>query len=110
MTLNKLRRQIEVHTAQRRDIGAEQAASDSATPEDALSREPSAEDICVAAELLARCLEELSPAKRQALLLRLEDRSTAEIAGEIGRTERTVRRWLHEIGERWLLLARSSDS
>lgn len=98
MALNKLRRQIEQNTAAIRDVRNDRPL---AAAESIAAREATAEEMSVAAELLGACYAALDTDKRQVLQLRLEDHTLTEIAERVGRTERTVRRWLHEIREAW---------
>lgn len=95
ITINKVRRQTAHHQAEKRSIRREEDVIGSAAA--VFARHPSAEHAVAAAEELERIMEALTPAKRRILELRLLDHSHAEIAAELGRSERTVRRMLDEL-------------
>ena len=95
ITINKVRRQAAHHQAEKRSIRREEDLTASAT--EFFANHPSAEHAVAAAEELERIMEALSPAKRRILELRLLDYSHAEIAADLGRSERTVRRMLDEL-------------
>jgi RNA polymerase sigma factor (sigma-70 family) len=101
ITLHKLYHQARRHTAERRTVGGEQpldqtndwmiAASD---------REPAPEEAVALAEELEHLMAGLDEFGRRVLELRLQGETHAEIAGDTQRSERSVRRRLHEIRER----------
>lgn len=101
IALNKLRSQVEWHSAQRRDPRREQVVeSDSPV----LAREePTPAEVLESIETLERLMHDLSAQERVVLERRLQGESNEEIAKAIGRTERTVRRNLEQI------LARIAD-
>ena len=109
ITLHKLGRQAKHHRAAKRSLDYE-AAGDSARSELAeqvAGREPSVADVVAVAEELHWLMRQLEPIQRQAVHLRLQCLTTEEIAATLGRSERTLRRWLVEARE--LLLGRWSD-
>src|SRR5262249_45838835 len=67
-----------------------------------LSREPSPEFACHAAEECRRLLGLLGNADLQQVAVRkMEGYSVAEIAAQLGRVPRTVKRWLRLIRQTW---------
>jgi len=105
MTLNKLRGQVEYHSAQRRSQARE-------TPIDPhsdqlASLEPSSEEIVEVIDLLQMIMHKLTPQQRIALQLRLQGKSTEDIAEELGRSQRTVRRLLKEV--EWMISSEMRD-
>lgn len=94
ITLNKVRHQVARETADKRSIDRE--VSDVFTSEQ-ISRSPRPEEALALADELETVMSALSPVKRRILELRLLDYSLAEIATDIGRSERTVRRMLAEL-------------
>lgn len=95
ITLHKLYRQATRHTAQRRSAQRE-AADEAGAPTQATSREPSPEAAALLANELAAAMAELSPERRATLEQRLQGLELAEIAQSLGKSERTVRRWLDD--------------
>lgn len=98
IALNKLRSQVEWHSAQQRDPRREQAVeSDSPM----LAREePTPAEVLESIETLERLMRGLSAQERVVLERRLQGESNEVIAKAIGRTERTVRRILERIAAR----------
>jgi RNA polymerase sigma-70 factor (ECF subfamily) len=92
ITVKKLLGQVEFHCSDRRDLRRE-CAPDAPLLE-RMTRQPSPEDLAVAAEQLQLLMTRLAPEQREALKLRLQDYTLEEIAERTGRTERTIRRWL----------------
>ena len=103
ITLNKLGRQVEHNTAQKRDMGRDIAFEIVSPP----TEEPSIEDSVATTEILETVMQALEPPQRQVLEMRLQGSTTEEIADAIGRSQRTVRRWLE--GLRGELEARLRD-
>jgi RNA polymerase sigma factor (sigma-70 family) len=95
ITLNKIRRQAAHHQAEKRSIRREEDLNLSAN--DPLASRPPPEHAIAMADELEQVMEAVSPDKRRVLELRLLDRSHSEIAAEVGRSERTIRRMLHEL-------------
>lgn len=98
ITINKLHKQVEFHSAQKRSFDREQSlsAEDSLGnfPADQLAREPSPADAMAAVEELQLVMEKLSPLQRQMLELYLQGNDIAEVAETVQRSERAVRRLL----------------
>jgi len=105
ITLNKLKHQVEHHTAEKRTISAEQpcAGEDSplGLPSQLLVREPTPADAVVLAETLEEVLSRLEPARRRMVELRLQGYSLAEIEAETHRSRATIRRVLQRVQEQF---------
>lgn len=102
ITLNKVRRKAKFHRASRRDMNLEQsvAADAGATFVDrSPDGGPTPHDAAALVEELQQVLAGLKPRDRQIIELRLQGCSTAEIAEQTGRAERSVRRVLQHLGE-----------
>ena len=99
ITVNKVLRQVQKHRRQKRSIDAEQSVMTPGTegfaPE-MLASGPSPSDALTMIEELENVMSEIDPTHRQVLELRLQGRSTEEIAVEINRSERTIRRMLEK--------------
>jgi RNA polymerase sigma factor (sigma-70 family) len=93
VTLHKLYRQAARHRAQRRTIQREEPGRDIAQ---AAAQAPTPDEAAAAADELEAVLEQLPERGRQALALRLQGYEMEEIAGQLGASERTVRRALAE--------------
>jgi RNA polymerase sigma factor (sigma-70 family) len=94
ITLNKLRHQVARHEAEKRSFRREENAG---RIDLEFARSPSPEEAVTAADELEQIMTGLTPAKRRILELRLLDHNLSEIAADIGRSERTVRRMLDEL-------------
>ena len=92
ITLHKVRRQVEVHTADKRSINREQRLEDGllGIPASLLAREPSAAEAVTLAETLENVLGRLTPTERCVIELRLQGYSLAEIVAETQRSRATV--------------------
>jgi RNA polymerase sigma-70 factor (ECF subfamily) len=101
MTVRKCGHKVELLQAARRDVRREAGAGDSIWSSEVAGREPTPVEAAALAEQLAELMAELTEREREMLALRLEGYTTAEIAEQVGRTERTVQRLLRGIGERW---------
>lgn len=95
ITLHKLYRQVGRHSAQRRNVRRESAA-EAGAPVFAAAHEPSPEAAVILADELAAIMQELSDDVGGALELRLQGHELEEIAQSLGKSERTIRRWLDE--------------
>jgi DNA-directed RNA polymerase specialized sigma24 family protein len=91
ITLHKLYRQARKQRAERRALAAREFESSWAKRLQ-LSRDPSPAEAVALADELQAIFRQLDPFARRVLELRLQDRSPAEIAVEVGRSERTIRR------------------
>ena len=112
ITLNKLRRQVERNTAGKRAMNNEQSsrADTSATslrPE-AVAAEPSPDEALAVVEEVQELMKGLTPSQCQMLQLRLQGHTVDEIAAQVNRSERGVRRLLDKIKDR--LQERLADS
>ena len=102
MTLNKVRRKAKYHGTQRRDVNLDQSVAndDNGSYVDrSPSGGPTPADAAALVDELQSVLAELKPRDRQVIELRLQGCSTAEIAAETGRSERSIRRVLQHQGE-----------
>jgi RNA polymerase sigma factor (sigma-70 family) len=93
ITLHKLYRQSAHHAAQRRSVQRETSDATGAPPQ-AISHEPPPEGAALLADELSAVMAELSADERAALELRLQGMELEAIAKSLGKSERTVRRWL----------------
>jgi RNA polymerase sigma factor (sigma-70 family) len=104
ITINKLHKQVEFHSAQKRSFDREQSlsAEDSLGnfPAEQLAREPSPADAMAAVEELQLVMEKLSPLQRQMLELYLQGNDIADVAAAVERSERAVRRLLALVKQR----------
>jgi RNA polymerase sigma-70 factor (ECF subfamily) len=105
MTLNKLRGQVEHHQAGKRAMNAEQsiAAGDTSAVNvhaEALASDPSPEEALAVVEEVAELMRDLTPVHCRMLELRLQGYRIEEIAEQVNRSERGVRRLLDKIKER----------
>lgn len=98
ITLRKLYRQAEHHTAARRSIAREQISTGESEVGIA-AREPTPAEAAALADELAHAMQSMSPLERRVLELRLQDHTIDEIASQLGRSERTIRRTLAAIRE-----------
>ncbi len=98
ITLHKLYRQTTRHQAQRRSVGREEPGGNDRLGQ--VSGNCAPPDVAVAlSEELAAAMAGLPAQQARVLELRLEGRGPTEIAQLLGRSERTIRRWLEEIKE-----------
>jgi RNA polymerase sigma factor (sigma-70 family) len=116
MTLNKLRTQVEHHTAGKRAMQAEQSVaggdgSRMLPPPEAMAQEPSPEEALAVVEEVAELMRDMTPPQCRMLEMRLQGYHLEEIAAEVQRSERGVRRLLDKVKERLnQRLAEQSDS
>jgi RNA polymerase sigma factor (sigma-70 family) len=99
ITLNKLGENVRFHSRWKRSEAREVETDDGlreGRDGPALSREPSPADIVAAAEELAWLLEKFSVEERRAIELRLRRHTIEEISRLIGRSGRTIRRWIEQ--------------
>ena len=102
IALRKCGHRVEHFRAACRDVRREQvkAASnsdDTASSFEAVAREPSPSEAALLTETLERIMEQLDEREQHILSLRLQGYSTAEIAPQVQRTDRTVRLVLERI-------------
>jgi RNA polymerase sigma-70 factor (ECF subfamily) len=97
ITIHKLQKRVEHHTAAKRGIRAEaaQAADGADDPlAAAMSKEPTPEAAVAIADELQAVMAGLSPQFRQVLEARLQGAAVEEIAATLGLSERSIRRKL----------------
>lgn len=98
ITLHKVQRQVEHHTAGKRALAQEAApASSECLGVQALAREPSPLEAAVLADECELLMRSLPPDKRPILELRLQGHGIDEIGEQLGCSERTVRRTLDQV-------------
>ena len=104
ITVNKVRRQVRRHTAQRRAISAEEAPAGSdgphGVPWEAFAREPSPAEAAALMEETTQMMSGLSTLYRQIFQLRLQGHSTDETARQAKCSERTVHRAMESAKKR----------
>jgi RNA polymerase sigma factor (sigma-70 family) len=100
ITVNKLHGQIERHFAQRRAVSREEdighPAHGTAT-DDPADVEPTADEAVAIAEQLELFMETLGHVERRVLELRLQGNTIEQIADDVDRSQRTVRRLLQRV-------------
>lgn len=111
ITINKVRAKARFHAADKRNVDAEASINSSVScfgmqPTE-LARDPSAEEATMLAEQYELVSSKLNEKQRQVFQLYLENHSVDEIANEIRRSARTVRRELEQV--RRLLVDTLSD-
>ena len=104
ITVHKLQRQIERRTAHKRAAGRErpfgrESSLDNLQPRHTAG-EPSPSEAAAFADLLEQAVRGLDPLQRRMVELRLEGYRLEEIAAEVRRSERTVRRVLEQVKAR----------
>lgn len=101
--MNKLHGQVEYHTAKKRAIGKEESmlvggdGTSSVINPGAFVKQPSTTEMLGVTEELERTMADLPETQRRILELRLQGHSVTEIAEDVKRSERTVRRALENI-------------
>jgi RNA polymerase sigma factor (sigma-70 family) len=101
ITINKVRGQVEFHTALKRGINAEESllADESmlrVSPE-AVAEEPNPDDAAAMIEELTDVLSRLDHLPRTIIELSMQNQSVEQIAEAVKRSERTVRRALAQV-------------
>jgi RNA polymerase sigma-70 factor (ECF subfamily) len=103
ITLHKLQHQVERHTAGKRAADREcHFGTEAGVPGlqgQLLAREPTPAEAAALADTLERLLRGLEPPQRRMVELRLQGCGLEEIAAEVRRSERTVRRLLERVKE-----------
>lgn len=102
ITLNKLAKQRERHGAAQRDVSTELSVHNimgslSGVCPDALATDPTPEQAAAIIDEVEFVMRGLDPTQRQILMMRLDGHQLTEIAAEVSRSERTVRRTLDRI-------------
>ncbi len=105
ITLNKLRMQARRHNADKRSMKSEESIAMSPgsfgiAPE-RIAENPQPEEVAAVSELLKHVMEGMTIQQREMLELRLQNYKIEEIAAEVGCSERTVRRLLDQVKQRF---------
>ena len=103
ITTNKLNRKMEHHTAAKRQVDKERAENKDhlgGVAYEAISREPSPEDVLILEEEIDGLTGDMNAQQRQIVGLRLQGYLVDEIAEEVRRSERTVQRILARVKSR----------
>jgi eukaryotic-like serine/threonine-protein kinase len=97
ITIHKLYRQVEQHTADRRDMTREVGQSNSVAHVEAAAPDPTPDEAAAINEQLQLFIEQLPPLSRLILTARLQGKTIDEIGGEVHKSQRTVRRLLEQV-------------
>jgi len=103
ITLNKLRQKVEYHTAGKRRVDQEQSDRNSdhrGAAREAVTREPSPVEALAVIEEIEQLTRGLDSVQRQIVQMRLQGHLIEEIAVEVSRSERTVRRVMDKVKAR----------
>jgi RNA polymerase sigma factor (sigma-70 family) len=101
--MNKLHGQVEFHSAKKRAIGKEESMlvgkeeSSTFINPGVFAKQPSTAEMLGVTEELERTMAELPEIQRRILELRLQGHTVPEIAEDVDRSERTIRRALEHI-------------
>ena len=103
ITINKVRGQVEFHNAKKRGVYLEASiATDQSmicvSPE-VISEDPNPDDAAVMVEELSDVLGNLDETQRTIVELSMQNHSFEQIADQIQRSERTVRRTIQQVRE-----------
>ncbi len=100
ITLHKLQHQVERRSARKRaaarEVPLDEERDATGLKAETLAREPTPAEAAALADTLENLLAPLEPLQRRMVALRLEGYSLEEIAKEVARSERTVRRVLEQ--------------
>lgn len=91
ITMHKLHHQVAAFHAQKRHVSKEDSNQD---PTFVPSRDPTPDEVVAATDELEAILSALPPLTQRIVELRMQGETLQEIATDVGRTERTVRRLL----------------
>ncbi len=98
ITMHKLYRQVTFHKAERRTIEREVSFDAQFQSErEAFARDPTADEACALADEIEFVMSSLGALERRVFELRLQGWRLDEIATEVNRSERTVRRTLEKL-------------
>jgi RNA polymerase sigma-70 factor (ECF subfamily) len=103
LTVRKCGRRVETFHAAKRDARREvplPGGGESSWGQDPAGHEPTPEEVAMLTETLENLMRDLDEHARQILTLRLQGYQLAEIAGEVGLTERTVQRVMRKVRDR----------
>lgn len=103
ITINKVRGQVEFHTAKKRGIQLEESMMANQSmirvPPQVISDDPKPEDAAVMVEELADLISKLDETQRAIIELSMQNQTVEQIAEAIQRSERTVRRTIQQVRE-----------
>lgn len=102
MTLRKLARQADRHTAAKRSLDAEIVGFEGMSWPDLVARDPSPEEAVMVTDEIESLMSVLSAIDREILTRRLQGEEQASIAAAVGCSERTVRRSLQRVRDEYL--------
>ncbi|HWL10530.1 MAG TPA: sigma-70 family RNA polymerase sigma factor [Planctomicrobium sp.] len=102
LTMRKLSRQAARHVAQRRNMGKDLSQDDQINWQQIFSREPSPQEAAMVVDEVESLLSQLDATDREVLSRRLQGEQQSEIAAALNCSDRTVRRSLQRIRERFL--------
>ncbi|MCA9245464.1 MAG: sigma-70 family RNA polymerase sigma factor [Planctomycetales bacterium] len=111
ITINKLRQKVEYHTAAKRGFNREQSQrmdTSFAFGHEAVDKGPSPDAELAVDEEIEQLTTGMDEVQRRIVELRLQGYGIEEIAEDVGRSERTVRRLMEKVRER--LEQRMSES
>lgn len=97
ITLHKLQRQFQYHTAAKRSVHREEAPAAAEPAEGPLAREPSPEDAALLVDTLDEALGQLPEGHRRIVELKLQGHGLGEIVLATGFSSSTVRRVLQRV-------------
>jgi RNA polymerase sigma-70 factor (ECF subfamily) len=99
ITVHKVLRQVEHHTAAKRDAGAETSHGEDSQQRmaEVLDREPSPEAANLFVDQLEKLLAQLKPEEQQILEMRMQGHGTEEIAAKLKTYDRKIRRVMERI-------------
>lgn len=100
ITIKRVHRQLERHTAARRDVQLELHPNNLDLPVEAMAHEPSADIVAAIVEQVENVMQATDERTRRALQLRLQGYAIDEIAANLERSQRTVRRLLNNVRTR----------
>lgn len=114
ITLNKLRQKVEYHTAAKRRFNKELSGRGHelvlGIGADVLQRDPSPQETLAVLEEIEQLTSGLDPVQKQIVELRLQGYRIEEVAEEVHRSERTVRRVMDTIKRRLEARLHESES
>jgi len=110
MTLRKLSRQAARHTAERRSIHSEERPSNELSWPAIVCQDPTPVEAAMVTDQIENLMAGLVPLDRDILARRLQGEPHRTIAEAVGCAERTVRRSLQRIRERYLATYQSEDT
>lgn len=103
ITINKIRGQVEFHTAKKRGVYLEESMladqSMIRVPPEVISEEPKPDDAAVMVEELSDLMSKLDQTQRTIVELSMQNMSVEQIAEKVQRSERTVRRTIQQVRE-----------